>query len=176
MAAGPARDGEAAAISKAVHKTVRAVGEEIERLGFNKAVARLYELVNTLSPHVADGSRGRTTGRRRALREGLERLIVMIAPMMPHLAEECWAALGGPGLVAEQPWPAFDPALIVESEITLPVQINGKKRGDLTIARDADQSAVEKAALELEFVVKALDGKPPRKVIVVPQRIVNVVA
>jgi leucyl-tRNA synthetase len=83
---------------------------------------------------------------------------------------------GRRGLVAERPWPAFDPALTVDDEFTYPVQINGKKRGDLTIARDADQAAVEKAVLELDVVQKALDGKPPRKVIVVPQRIVNVVA
>ena len=103
-------------------------------------------------------------------------LPVLIAPMMPHLAEECWAALGGEGLVAERRWPEYDPALVVDDEIVLPVQVNGKKRGDLTIARDADQAAVEKAALALDVVRKALDGKPPRKVIVVPQRIVNVVA
>jgi len=101
---------------------------------------------------------------------------VMIAPMMPHLAEECWAALQGDGLVADRAWPKFDAALVVDNEITYPVQINGKKRADLTIARDADQLTVEKAALALEAVQKALDGKSPRKVIVVPQRIVNVVA
>ena len=100
----------------------------------------------------------------------------MIAPMMPHLAEECWAALGGNGMIAERPWPDFDPALVVDNEVTYPVQINGKKRGDLTIARDADQAAVETAALALDFVQKALEGKAPRKIIVVPQRIVNVVA
>ena len=99
----------------------------------------------------------------------------MIAPMMPHLAEECWQRSAAAGLVADRPWPAFDPALVVDNEITLPVQVNGKKRGDLTIARDADQGAVEKAALALDFVQKALEGKTPRKVIVVPQRIVNVV-
>jgi leucyl-tRNA synthetase len=96
--------------------------------------------------------------------------------MMPHLAEECWAAIGGEGLAAAKPWPSYDPALVVDSEIVLPVQINGKKRGDLTIARDADQLTVEKAVLDLDFVQKALEGKAPRKVIVVPQRIVNVVA
>ena len=99
----------------------------------------------------------------------------MIAPMTPHLAEECRAALGGNGLAAEQPWPQFDPALTVDNEIVYPVQVNGKKRGDLTIARDADQGTVEKAVLGLDFVQKALDGKQPRKLIVVPQRIVNVV-
>jgi leucyl-tRNA synthetase len=96
--------------------------------------------------------------------------------MMPHLSEECSEAIGGDGLAANQSWPEFDPALVVDDEITLPVQINGKKRGDLTIAREADQSQVEQAVLELDFVRKQLDGKPPRKVIVVPRRIVNVVA
>ena len=107
--------------------------------------------------------------------DAVEKLIIMFAPMMPHLAEECWAAVGGTGLAANQPWPDYDPALTVENEITYPVQINGKKRGDLTIARDADKAAVEEAALALDVVAKALDGQPPRKVIVVPQRIINVV-
>jgi leucyl-tRNA synthetase len=171
-----AREGEAATISKAVHRTVKAVGEEIERLGFNKAVARIYELTNVLQSPLADIAASKASHEvKAAAREALDMLVVLIAPMMPHLAEECLAALGGKGLVADKPWPAFDPALTVDSEIVMPVQVNGKKRGDLTIARDADQGAVEKAALELDFVQKALEGKTPRKVIVVPQRIVNVV-
>jgi leucyl-tRNA synthetase len=169
-----ARDGDGASVSKAAHKTIKAVGEDIERLGFNKAVARLYELVNALSPHVA-GAPGADAPTRAALREAVEALVKMIAPMMPHLAEECWQALGCDGLIANQTWPSFDPALVVDDEMTLPVQINGKKRGDLTIARNADQSAVETAALELDVVKSALEGRAPRKVIVVPQRIVNVV-
>jgi len=169
-----ATDGEAAAISKQAHRILKAVGEDIGRLHFNKAVARIYELTNMLSPQVADIAKA-DAGRKAAVRQALEFLVQLIAPMMPHLAEECWIALGGPGLVGEQAWPAFDPALTVDDEIVLPVQINGKKRGDLTIARDADQGAVEKAALGLDFVQKALEGKTPRKVIVVPQRIVNVV-
>ena len=174
VAGEPARDGEAAALSKLAHKTVKAVGADIERLGFNNAVARLYELTNTLSPHIGSAASA-DTGTKAALREALEALVRMIAPMMPHLAEECWAVLGGDGLVANQPWPAFDTALVVDDEIVLPVQINGKKRGDLTISRNADQSAVEEAVLALDVVRAALDGKPPRKVIIVPQRIVNVV-
>jgi leucyl-tRNA synthetase len=171
-----ARDGEAAAISKAAHKTVKAVGEEIERLGFNKAVARIYELTNVLQSPLADIAAGKASPEvAAAAREALDMLVVLIAPMMPHLAEECFAVLGGKGLAANRPWPAFDLALTVDSEIVMPVQVNGKKRGDLTIARDADQGAVERAALELDFVQKALEGKTPRKVIVVPQRIVNVV-
>ena len=172
IAAAPARMGDAAPLSRAVHKAIKAVGEEIERLGFNKALARLYELVNMLSPAAAGQA---DDAGKAALREGLEALVKMIAPMMPHLAEECWAALGGAGLLANQPWPDFDAALVVDDEVVLPVQVNGKKRGDLTIARNADQSAVEAAALALDVVRAALDGKPPHKVIVVPQRIVNVV-
>jgi len=169
-----ATEGEAAAVSKAVHKTLKAVGEDIERLSFNKAVAHIYELTNFLSGPLGavESAAGDMLP---ALREGVEILIAMMAPMMPHLAEECWAAIGGKGLVAERAWPAFNPQLVVDDEIVLPVQINGKKRGDLTIRRDADQLAVEQAALALDFVQKALGGKPPRKVIVVPQRIVNVV-
>ncbi|EXL01515.1 leucine--tRNA ligase [Aquamicrobium defluvii] len=168
-------EGDALAVSRGAHKILKAVGEDIERLHFNRAVARLYELTNLLSPQVAAVGEGKSE-RAPAVREGLEFLIAMLAPMMPHLAEECWHAIGGEGLVAARPWPDFDPALLVDNEVVLPVQVNGKKRGDLTIARDADQAAVEQAVMGLDFVQKALEGKTPRKIIVVPQRIVNVVA
>ena len=169
-------DGEAGAASRAAHKVLKAVGDDIRKLAFNRAVARIYELANTLQPPLAAASAGKADeALRGALRQATEFLVVMIAPMMPHLAEECWAALGGKGLAAQQPWPAFDAALTVDDEFVYPVQVNGKKRGDLTIARDADQAAVEKAALALDFVGKALEGRAPKKVIVVPQRIVNVV-
>jgi leucyl-tRNA synthetase len=169
-----ATEGEGVAVSKAAHKIVKAIGDDIEKLGFNKAVARLYELVNTLSPYVSKAEAA-DAATKAALREAAEFLVKMIAPMMPHLAEECWAELGASGLVADQPWPVFSEGLVVDDQIVMPVQINGKKRADLTIARDADQSAVEQAALALEVVQAALDGKSPRKVIVVPHRIVNVV-
>ncbi|MVA96314.1 leucine--tRNA ligase [Nitratireductor sp. CAU 1489] len=173
-----ARTGEAVAVSRAAHKTVKAVGEDIEKLAFNKAVARLYELTNVLQAPLAAVAEGKADPSvAGAAREALEFLIVMIAPMMPHLAEECWVALAGSeaGLAGERAWPAYDAALVVDDQFTYPVQINGKKRGDLTIARDADQAAVERAALDLDVVTKALDGKAPRKVIVVLRRIVNVV-
>jgi leucyl-tRNA synthetase len=96
--------------------------------------------------------------------------------MMPHLAEQCWAALGHKTLVASEAWPQLEPELLVESTITLPVQINGKKRAEVTVARNATNSVIEAAVLALDAVKRALDGKPPKKVIVVPQRIVNVVA
>ena len=109
------------------------------------------------------------------LREGLETVTRMIAPMMPHLAEECWAALGRAGLVAQAPWPETEAGLLIEDEITLPVQINGKKRADVTVPRDADAKAVEVATLALAVVQTILEGRAPRKVIVVPGRIVNLV-
>jgi leucyl-tRNA synthetase len=100
----------------------------------------------------------------------------MIGPMMPHLAEECWARLGYNTLLANQPWPAADPALLVDDKITIAVQVNGKRRDELVIARDAAREDIEAAALRLETVVRALEGRPAKKIIVVPQRIVNVVA
>jgi leucyl-tRNA synthetase len=177
-AAGPANgaEGESGVIRKAAHKTLKAVGEDIDRLSFNKAVARIYELVNTLHPALSAIAAGKADAvTAAAAKEASTILVQLIAPMMPHLAEECWVVLGNSGMVADADWPVFDPALIVENDVTMPVQVNGKKKGDLTIARDADQSAVEQAVLALDFVQAALAGAKPKKVIVVPQRIVNVV-
>ncbi len=105
-------------------------------------------------------------------------LVQMIAPMMPHLAEECWQVLKGEAAtsVAQAPWPEVERALLVEDVVTLPVQVNGKKRADVTVPRDADQASIEAAVLALEPVQRAMEGRPARKIIVVPQRIVNVVA
>ena len=176
VAPAAARDGAAAAVSRAAHKQLKAVGEDLGRLHFNKAVARAYELANILSPEIAAiNAGGGDAMTKAAVREGLDFLIAIIAPMMPHLAEQCWVELGGAGMAAERAWPAFDPALVVDNELTLPVQVNGKKRGDVTVAADADQATIEKAVLELDAVRVALDGKAPKKVIVVPKRIVNVV-
>ncbi|MFU0505061.1 leucine--tRNA ligase [Pseudaminobacter sp. NGMCC 1.201702] len=177
IAPASASEGQAGVVSKAAHKVLRAVGEDIEKLAFNRGVARVYELANALTAPLTQISEGKADpALKAATREGIDILVHLIAPMMPHLAEECWQVLGGEGFVSEQPWPVFDPALVVDDQFTYPVQINGKKRGDLTIARDADQVAVQQAVLALDFVQKALEGKSPRKVIVVPQRIVNVVA
>ncbi len=109
-------------------------------------------------------------------REAIEIMVQLFQPMMPHLAEECWAALGHQSLVAESPWPQVEAALLVEDTVTLPVQINGKKRAEVTISRNATTAEIEAAVLELEEVQRTLGGKPPNKVIVDPQRIVNVVA
>ena len=175
VAANPAKDGAISATSKAAHKTLKAVGEDLGRLQFNKAVARIYELTNLLSRNLSgldDNASGETKA---AVREGVEFLIAMIAPMMPHLAEACWQEIGGSGLAAEQAWPKFDPALVVDDQLVLPVQINGKKRGELSVPADAAPKEIEEAALALDAVRVALEGKQPKKVIVVPKRIVNVV-
>ncbi|WP_321500728.1 leucine--tRNA ligase [Breoghania sp.] len=172
--AKPATFGEAAtALRRATHKTLAGVEHDIESLAFNRAVAKLYELVNTLAKAAGEKAPGEDLVW--AIRESATSLVQMMAPMTPHLAEECWTVLGGEGLLSQADWPEVDPALLVEDSVVLPVQVNGKKRAELTIARDASQSDVEAAALALEAVQRSLEGRAPRKVIVVPQRIVNVV-
>jgi len=174
-AAAPDDSGEAAlALRKTAHRTLAAVEDAIASLRFNVAVARIYELANAIAAAIA-GAESASPAMRTAIDEALAVLVQMMAPMMPHLAEECWQALGRQGLVAMTAWPVADKALIAEDTVTYPVQINGKKRGELTIAADAPQAEIEKAALALDAVRRALAGQVPKKVVVVPKRIVNVV-
>ncbi len=167
------QDEKANAIRKTSHKTLKAIGEDIERLGFNRAIARLYEYVNALSG--AGDAKNSNTELDSAMKEGLSFLIQCFAPVMPHLAETCWEELEFDGLVSEQSWPQHDDALASDDTITLPVQINGKKRADLEVSPDATPQEIEDATLALDVVVKQLDGQKPKKIIVVPKRIVNVV-
>ena len=161
-----------------VHRGLDRFGQAIEQLRFNSAVAFAYTLTTEIEVELrtAKNIHSPDVFARYRLREAVSILVQMLAPMMPHLAEECWAAIGGAGLVAETPWPELDRSLLIEEAITLPVQVNGKKRADVTVARDADQAAIESAVLSLDAVRRAMEGRPPRKIIVVPQRIVNVVA
>ncbi|GAA3111002.1 leucine--tRNA ligase [Rhizobium viscosum] len=172
----PAEDGEALAISQLAHKTLKAVQNDYDRLWFNKAVARIYELVNALAGPLTKVAAGEgDAAYRAAIRNAAEILIQLVAPMTPHLAEECWMTLGNKDLIAHTAWPDFDESLVVENDVILPVQINGKKRAELTISRDADQNTVTEAVLELDAVKNVLNGQAPKKIIVVPQRIVNIV-
>lgn len=172
----PAKDGDALAVSQIAHKTLKAVQGDLDKLAFNKAIARIYELVNALAAPLTNVAAGQgDQAYVAAVRNAAEILVQLIAPMTPHLAEECWSILGNEGLIAKSAWPQFDEALVAENEITLPVQINGKKRAELTIARDADQNAVQEAVLALDAVKTALNGQAPKKIIVVPLRIVNIV-
>ena len=166
----------ATAVRKAAHKALAAVEDDVERLRFNRCVAHLYELANSLHDLANQAKTGDEPGLGAAFAEAGRIFVQLLAPMMPHLAEECWESLGEPGLASDTAWPVVDRSLLVEDTITLPVQVNGKKRADVTVARDADQATVEAAVLSLDAVQKALEGKPARKIIVVPQRIVNVVA
>ncbi|MDI6835330.1 MAG: leucine--tRNA ligase [Rhizobiaceae bacterium] len=174
--ANPAKEGDGLAISQIAHKTLKAVQADYDKLAFNKAVARIYEFVNALAtPLTRVAAGGADRAYLAAVKDAANILVHLIAPMTPHLAEECWRALGNAGMVAQAPWPTYDPDLVTENEIVLPVQINGKKRAELTIAREADQISVQNAVLALDAVKVALNGQAPKKIIVVPQRIVNIV-
>jgi leucyl-tRNA synthetase len=174
----PQAFGEAALdVRRAAHKALARVSDEIEKLHFNVCVAQIYELTNGLSDAVNNAKQTLVTADLQwAIREAAEILVALFHPMMPHLAEECYAALGHNTLAAQQPWPDLEPDLLVEDTITLPVQVNGRKRADVTVARDAGNQDIEAAALALPPVQRALEGKMPKRVIVVPQRIVNIVA
>jgi leucyl-tRNA synthetase len=168
----------ALAIRKAAHGALSKVTDAVEKLHFNVCVAHIYEFANALGSAVANAEKApdMASDLAWAIKEAASILVRLFHPMMPHLAEECWAALGHKTLVADEAWPVLEAGLLVEDTVTLPVQINGKKRADVTVPRDAKAPEIEAAVLALDAVQKALDGKRPKKVIVVPQRIVNVVA
>jgi leucyl-tRNA synthetase len=154
------------ALQRKLHRTIAAVGEAIDALQFNKAVAQLYELVSAIEKARPSETRS----------ESVRTLIQLAAPMAPHLAEEAWARLGGQGLVADSSWPEFDPALLLDEEVTLAVQVNGKLRDTLVAPRGLDRAEAEARALASDKVQRQLAGATPRKVIVVPDRLVNIVA
>jgi leucyl-tRNA synthetase len=153
-------------LKRRLHKTIAAVGEAIDGLQFNKGVAQLYELTTAIEKAKPSATRA----------EAVRALVLLVAPMAPHLAEESWALLGGAGLVADAEWPSFDPVLLIDDEVTLAVQVNGKLRDTLTAPRGLDRAAAEELALASEKVQRQLNGAAPRKVIVVPDRLVNIVA
>lgn len=169
---GPADAGEALELRRLAHRTVRDVTQGIERFHFNVGIARMNELANALRRAEGVDAPGMATARREAVR-----LLAQIAsPFAPHLAEECWALLGGKGLVTTAQWPTPDPSLLVSDTLTLPVQVNGKKRGEITVPAGAEPALVEAAARADAGIAAHLSGLTVRKVIVVPGRIVNIVA
>ena len=161
-----AGEGEDEGLKRKLHRTICAVGEAIDGLQFNKAVALLYELVTAIEKAKPSASRA----------ESVRGLVLLVAPMAPHLAEEAWALLGEQRMIADAAWPAFDPALLVDDQVTLAVQVNGKLRDTLTAPRGLDKTAAEALALASDKVQRQLAGAAPRKVIVVPDRLVNIVA
>ncbi len=159
-------DGGDPAIDRALHRAIAGIGADIDALGFNKAVAKVHELANAIEK--ASPSASRDTA--------IETLIRLVAPMLPHLAEEAWAARGLSGLVADAPWPEADPALLVEDSVTIALQVNGKLRDTITVAKGTDKAEMERLAITNAKVLTILAGATPKKVIVVPDRLVNLVA
>jgi leucyl-tRNA synthetase len=166
LANAPDGEGVDESLKRKLHRTVAAVGEAIEGLQFNKAVAQLYELTSAIEKAKPSATRS----------EAVRSLVLLIAPMAPHLAEECWALFGEQGMIADAAWPSFDPALLLDDQVTLAVQVNGKLRDTLTAARGLDKAAIEALALASDNVQRQLAGASPRKIIVVPDRLVNIVA
>ncbi len=159
-------NGEDETLLREMHKAIHDVSGGVESFGFNASIAKLYAFTNTLAKSKAGTE---------AKREAAKTLAQLMSPMTPHLSEELWQLLGGEGLVATAPWPVADETMLVDDTITLPIQINGKRRAEISVPKDMDKAEVEKIALSTEAVQKALDGNAPKKVIVVPGRIVNVV-
>jgi leucyl-tRNA synthetase len=160
-------------VIKAAHRLIGSLTDSIEGFRFNGGIARLYEFLNILKGLPVAGASDAALAARA---EALSILARLVAPFTPHLAEECWARLGGEGLVVDAPWPVYDAALAAEDQRTLPVQINGKRRGEVTVAAGLDEAEVEKIALADGDVARHLEGLTVRKVIVVKDRIVNIVA
>ena len=163
---GRAGGGDNLELQRKLHRAISAVGEAIDGLQFNKAVAQLYELTSAIEKSKPSETRA----------EAVRTLVLLVAPMAPHLAEEAWAMLGSDGLVADASWPGFDPTLMIDDQVTMAVQVNGKLRDTITVARGLPKDEAQALALASERVQRQLGGAAPRKVIVVPDRLVNIVA
>jgi leucyl-tRNA synthetase len=158
-------------VRRQIHRTIAAVGDDLEKFRFNSAVARIRELTNA----VAEIDRS-VIGGQAVYRFGIETIAQLINPLTPHISEEIWQTLGRSTILTETSWPSFDPALLEDDTVTIAVQVNGKLRGTITVAKTADKATCEAAALAIPTVQKQLDGKAPKKVIIVPGKIVNIVA
>ena len=154
-------------LMRAMHKTIHDVTLGVESFGFNAAIAKLYAFTATLQKSEAGQD---------SQREAVMTLAQLMAPMTPHLAEDIWAAQGGEGLVATAPWPVADETMLIDDTVTMPIQINGKRRAEIKVPANMPKDEIEAIALGHEAVIRTLDGASPKKVIVVPGRIVNVVA
>jgi leucyl-tRNA synthetase len=169
----PEDEAKAHGLRVATHRVTKSVTESIEAFRFNSAIARLYEFLNALKSIPFSGAGLEVS---QAKKDALEVFARLIAPFTPHLAEECWARIGGQGMVAEATWPTFDPALTEDAVRILPVQVNGKRRGEISAPAGAEPADVEKIVLDDPEIARRLEGLTIRKVIVVKDRIVNIVA
>ena len=163
-------DGKALDLVRAAHKAIAAITGDIEGFRFNRAVAQLYTLANAINDMPLDA-----TGAGAARRFAIETLTVLLAPIAPHVAEEMWFNLGHDNMLARSAWPVADPAMLAEDTIEIGVQVNGKLRDTVLLARDVDEDVARAAALETAGVIRYLEGASPKKIIVVKNRIINVV-
>ena len=160
-------------LQRATHKLVKQVTEAIDTFRFNSGIARLYEFLNVLKANPAKGASNAVLIARK---EALSAFARLVAPFTPHLAEECWVRIGGTGMVVEAAWPTFDPALTEDAVKILPVQVNGKRRGEISAPAGAEPADVEKIVMADPEIAQRLEGLTIRKIIVVKDRIVNIVA
>jgi leucyl-tRNA synthetase len=164
-------DDKAQPLRRLAHQSIAAVTDDLSNLRFNRSIARIFELSNGLGSALQANDKSQNA----AIVEAAETLTLLIAPMMPHLAEECWRMLGHTTAVVDTPWPRADAALLVEDSVTIAIQVNGKRRDEITVAKGSTQAQLEPVVLAREAVVRALEAKPVRKFILVPDRIVNIV-
>ena len=160
-------EGDDLALKRLIHRSIADVSDALDRFHFNKAVALVREFSNGIEAYAG--------GNGALLREACETLAHLIEPMTPHLAEELWSRLGHEVLLATHAWPVADPSFLGEDEVTVAVQVNGKRRGEVRLPKGSSKEALERAALAEPNVQRAMEGRPPRRVIVVPDKIVNVV-
>jgi leucyl-tRNA synthetase len=158
------------AVHRSIHRTIADVSKDLDKFHFNKAIARIRELTNAL-----DSLDGNKAGGDWVLRKGFETITCLIGPMMPHIAEELWQQLGHDVMLTDTPWPVADKSLLIEDRSTIAVQVNGKLRGTIELPKGSKGKEAEDAAMALPRVVEAVSGKDIRKIIVVPDRIINVV-
>jgi leucyl-tRNA synthetase len=163
-------DSDSKKMRQQVHRAISNVTLDLDQFHFNRAVARIYELVNSINDFKGEGEAAAW-----ARREGLETAVQLVAPMMPHIAEELWNILGYDFMIADKSWPIVEESLLVEKTVTIAVQVRGKVRGTVELPQNADQRDAEAAALALPTVIAALDGNTAKKIIYVPNRIINVV-
>ena len=163
-------------IRQVVHRAIADVSQAFERFHFNGAVAKVRELSNALEELASHVKTSADAGETIVLREGLETLSLLLGPMLPHIAEELWAQLGHKTLLCETEWPTADVRLLVDNTVTVAIQVNGKLRATITLPRDATAKDAENAALADPAIVRFLDGRTPKRVIVIPNKIINVVA
>jgi leucyl-tRNA synthetase len=171
--AAPTLNAESLTLRRIAHRTIAAITDDLNNLRFNRAISRIYELSNAIGPALADTSKSQDLIG--ALREAGDILVLLMAPMMPHLAEECWSLLGHSEAIVATPWPKPIEALVAVDEVTMAIQINGKRRDEIIVPKGFDRAMLEAKVLELENIKRMIEGKTVKKVIVVPDRIVNIV-